>query len=73
MTQDIGTIIHELRGDRSLNSIAKETGLGITQIRRIENGELKYPTFETISKIADSLGYKIVFTKKTDVSFGETI
>lgn len=64
MTQDIGTIIHELRGDKSLNSLAKESGLQVTQIRKIESGVLKEPTYKTIEKILDALGYRLQVVKK---------
>lgn len=64
MTQDIGTIIHELRGDKSLNSLAKESGLQVTQIRKIESGEIKEPTYKTIEKILDALGYRLQVVKK---------
>ena len=64
MTQDIGTIIHELRGDKSLNSLAKESGLQVTQIRKIESGGLKEPTYKTIEKILDALGYRLQVVKK---------
>lgn len=63
---EIGGIIHELRGDKSLNSLAKESGLQVTQIRKIESGELKEPTYKTIEKILDALGYEIDIVLKRE-------
>lgn len=60
---DIGERIHELRGEKSLNSLANETGLQITQIRRIEEGSIN-PTFKTTERILDALGYEFQIVLK---------
>lgn len=60
---DIGERIHELRGEKSLNSLANETGLQITQIRRIEEGSIN-PTFKTTERLLDALGYEFQIVLK---------
>lgn len=56
----IGATIKELREAQDINlyTLAKNTGLGITQIRKIEDGETS-PKVDTAEKILDALGYEI--------------
>lgn len=62
---NIGATIKTLREGKEINlySLAKITGLGITQIRKIEDGETS-PKVDTASKILDALGYRLQVVKK---------
>lgn len=61
----IGATIKQLREAQDINlySLAKITGLGITQIRKIEDGETS-PKVDTADKILDALGYRLQVVKK---------
>ena len=61
----IGATIKQLREAQDINlyTLAKKTGLGITQIRKIEDGETS-PKVDTAEKILDALNYRLQVVKK---------
>lgn len=62
---NIGATIKTLREGKEINlyQLSKQTGLGITQIRKIEDGETS-PKVDTAEKILDALGYRLQVVKK---------
>ena len=61
----IGTTIKQLREAQDINlyQLSKQTGLGITQIRKIEDGETS-PKIDTAEKILGALGYRLQVVQK---------
>lgn len=57
----IGEKIKEIRQSRLMSQevLAKETGLTIAALSRIENGHVKKPNNATLRVISDALGVKV--------------
>lgn len=60
---DIANELKRIRGERSIYSVSKSSGVQEIHINRIELGEVK-PTFETAQKIAEACGYRFKLEAK---------
>lgn len=61
----IGKILRKARGDRSVYSIAKVTGLKRDQITAMEQGTTAHYTIKSLLTLCRELGLKVTFEKKS--------
>ncbi|GAA5191106.1 helix-turn-helix transcriptional regulator [Rugosimonospora acidiphila] len=51
----IGALLRAARGARTLGAVAREAGLSVETLRKIETGRIPTPSFVTVAALADEL------------------
>jgi DNA-binding phage protein len=53
--QRLGALLHQARGDRSMVEVARQSGVPVETLRKIEAGRIPTPAFFTVVALADAL------------------
>jgi transcriptional regulator with XRE-family HTH domain len=53
--EQLGTVLRQARGDRSIVEVAAAAGMSAETLRKIETGRIATPAFFTIAALADVL------------------
>ncbi|WP_419998646.1 helix-turn-helix domain-containing protein [Streptomyces boninensis] len=54
--EQLGTLLREARGARSMVEIAAGAGISVETLRKIESGRIATPAFFTVAALATELG-----------------
>ncbi|MCA2223648.1 helix-turn-helix domain-containing protein [Nonomuraea aurantiaca] len=57
--EQLGLLLREVRGDRSIVEVAAAAGMSAETLRKIETGRIPTPAFFTIAALADVLGVSL--------------
>ncbi|MEU7745690.1 helix-turn-helix transcriptional regulator [Nonomuraea sp. NPDC052129] len=57
--EQLGLLLRDVRGDRSIVEVAAAAGMSAETLRKIETGRIPTPAFFTIAALADVLGVSL--------------
>lgn len=57
--EQLGTLLRQARGDRSIVEVAAAAGMSAETLRKIETGRIATPAFFTIAALADVLNVSL--------------
>lgn len=57
--QEIGALLREARGERTLNDVAAGAGISPETLRKIETGRIPTPSFTTVALLAAEVGLSL--------------
>ncbi|MGO3886162.1 MAG: helix-turn-helix domain-containing protein [Mycetocola sp.] len=57
--EQLGLLLRQARGDRTIGSIATAAGISPETLRKIETGRIATPSFATIAALAEHLGLSL--------------
>ncbi|MBT2225392.1 helix-turn-helix domain-containing protein [Nonomuraea sp. NEAU-A123] len=57
--EQLGMLLRDARGDRSIVDVAAAAGMSAETLRKIETGRIPTPAFFTIAALADVLGVSL--------------
>ncbi|GAA2793812.1 helix-turn-helix transcriptional regulator [Saccharopolyspora taberi] len=57
--EQLGRILREARGPRSMVEVAGRSGLSVETLRKIEKGRIPTPAFFTVAAIAEAVGLSL--------------
>ncbi|MEU4222733.1 helix-turn-helix transcriptional regulator [Nonomuraea sp. NPDC026600] len=57
--EQLGLLLRDARGDRSIVDVATAAGMSAETLRKIETGRIPTPAFFTIAALADVLGVSL--------------
>ncbi|HUR04950.1 MAG TPA: helix-turn-helix transcriptional regulator [Nonomuraea sp.] len=57
--EQLGLLLREARGERSIVDVAAAAGMSAETLRKIETGRIPTPAFFTIAALADVLGVSL--------------
>jgi transcriptional regulator with XRE-family HTH domain len=57
--EQLGRLLRDARGDRSIVDVAAAAGMSAETLRKIETGRIPTPAFFTIAALADVLGVSL--------------
>ncbi|MFD6095356.1 helix-turn-helix domain-containing protein [Nocardiopsis flavescens] len=55
----LGGLLRHARGDRTMVDVAREAGISVETLRKIEGGRIPTPAFFTVAAIAAALGLSL--------------
>lgn len=62
----LGDELKKMRGNNSYYRIAKKARVQANQLKLIEEGKSRNPTYDTLKRIVNAMGYDIKFVKFDD-------
>ncbi|MBW0089919.1 helix-turn-helix domain-containing protein [Pseudonocardia sp. KRD-184] len=57
--EQLGALLREARGERSLGEVAGASGISAETLRKIETGRIPTPAFFTVAALARALGLSL--------------
>jgi len=57
--RQLGALLREARGDRSMADVAAESGVSVETLRKIETGRIATPAFFTVVALAETVGVPV--------------
>ena len=57
--EQLGLVLRDLRGERSIVDVASAAGMSAETLRKIETGRIPTPAFFTIAALAEVLGVSL--------------
>ncbi|MFI0420637.1 helix-turn-helix domain-containing protein [Spongiactinospora sp. 9N601] len=57
--RQLGLLLRQARGDRSMTTVAAAAGLSAETLRKIETGRIPTPAFFTVAALATALGISL--------------